>query len=259
MARLSVNVNKIATLRNSRGGAEPSLMTFVKRIVGWGAEGITVHPRADRRHITPEDARQVASGVSPVETNFEGDVREEFLDLVLECKPTQCTLVPVSPGELTSNHGWDVARWSFLLAPVITRLRSEGVRVSLFLDPGDEALSSDLMWENYNLSWETRIGAHISCYPFFREGLAGFNLEGFKAALEARRGRKLVVSLNFPNNPSGYTPTRAEAEAITGVLTRAAEAGQKLVVVCDDAYYGMFYDDACTRESLFGRLAQDGC
>jgi pyridoxine 5-phosphate synthase len=137
MAKLSVNVNKIATLRNARGGAEPDLMAFVKRIVGWGADGITIHPRADRRHITPEDARMVAAEVRSVETNFEGDVREEFLDLVLECKPTQCTLVPVSHGEVTSNHGWDVARWSFLLAPVIARLRSEGVRVSLFLDPGD--------------------------------------------------------------------------------------------------------------------------
>jgi len=79
----------------------------------------------------------VTSEVRSVETNFEGDVREEFLDLVLACKPTQCTLVPVSPGEVTSNHGWDVARWSFLLAPVIARLHSEGVRVSLFVDPGD--------------------------------------------------------------------------------------------------------------------------
>jgi pyridoxine 5-phosphate synthase len=110
MAKLSVNVNKIATMRNARGGPEPDLMTFVKGIVGWGADGITIHPRADRRHITPEDARMVASEVRSVETNFEGDVREEFLDLVLQCKPTQCTLVPVSQGEITSNHGWLVAR-----------------------------------------------------------------------------------------------------------------------------------------------------
>jgi aspartate/methionine/tyrosine aminotransferase len=142
--------------------------------------------------------------------------------------------------------------------PVVTNALTHGLSLvgELFLDPGDEALSSDLMWENYNLSWETRIGAHISCYPFFREGLAGFNLEGFKAALDARRGRKLVVSLNFPNNPSGYTPTRAEALGIVAALTAAAEAGGRLVVVCDDAYYGMFFDPECERESLFGRLAQ---
>jgi pyridoxine 5-phosphate synthase len=137
MAKLSVNVNKIATLRNSRGGGTPDLMTFVGHIIALGAQGITVHPRADRRHITPEDARAVARGVNAVETNFEGDVREEFLDLVLECRPTQCTLVPVRPGEVTSNHGWDVGQWAFLLAPVVGRLRDEGVRVSLFVEAGD--------------------------------------------------------------------------------------------------------------------------
>jgi aspartate/methionine/tyrosine aminotransferase len=126
----------------------------------------------------------------------------------------------------------------------------------LFLDPGDEALSSDLMWENYNLAWETRLGAHISYYPFFNESLTGFNIEAFTAALRQRLGKKLVVSLNFPNNPSGYTPTKAEALAIVKALTEAAEAGSKLVVVCDDAYYGMFFDEACERESFFGRLCQ---
>jgi pyridoxine 5-phosphate synthase len=137
MTKLSVNVNKIATLRNSRGGDEPNLMRFVHRIVKLGAEGITVHPRADRRHIIPEDARAVTREVTSVETNFEGDIREEFLDLVLECHPTQCTLVPVKPGEITSNHGWEVRHWSFLLAPVIARLKQEGIRVSLFVEAGD--------------------------------------------------------------------------------------------------------------------------
>jgi pyridoxine 5-phosphate synthase len=137
MAKLSVNVNKIATLRNSRGGDAPNLMDFVRRIVGYGADGITVHPRADQRHITPADARAVAREVRSVETNFEGDVREEFLDLVLECRPTQCTLVPVKPGEVTSNHGWQVRDWAYLLAPVVARIKAEGVRVSLFVEAGD--------------------------------------------------------------------------------------------------------------------------
>lgn len=137
MAKLSVNVNKIATLRNSRGGDEPNLLRFTHKIVALGVDGITVHPRADRRHITPEDARAVAREIRTVETNFEGDVREEFLDLVLECRPTQCTLVPVKPGEITSNHGWEVRHWSFLLAPVIRRLKEDGIRVSLFVEAGD--------------------------------------------------------------------------------------------------------------------------
>jgi pyridoxine 5-phosphate synthase len=139
MAKLSVNVNKIATLRNARGGGAPDLMGFVGHIIAFGAQGITVHPRADRRHITPDDARAVVRGVKTVETNFEGDVREEFLDLVLECRPTQCTLVPVQPGEVTSNHGWAVAQWAFLLAPVVARIKEEGIRVSLFVEPGDTA------------------------------------------------------------------------------------------------------------------------
>ncbi|MDR3672020.1 MAG: aminotransferase class I/II-fold pyridoxal phosphate-dependent enzyme [Holophaga sp.] len=142
--------------------------------------------------------------------------------------------------------------------PVVTNALTHGLSVvgELFLDPDDEVLSSDLMWENYNLAWETRLGAHISCFPFFDPQLTGFNLAGFSQALEQRAGRKLVVSLNFPNNPSGYTPTRPEALAIVAALTRAAAAGTRLVVVCDDAYYGMFFDDACDRESLFGLLAQ---
>lgn len=136
MARLSVNVNKIALLRNARGGdAAPHLLDLAKKIVGWGAEGITVHPRADRRHVTPQDARDVAREIRSVETNFEGDTREEFLDLVFECKPSQCTLVPVKPGELTSNHGWDLERWGFLVGPIIRRVRDAGVRVSVFVDP----------------------------------------------------------------------------------------------------------------------------
>lgn len=142
--------------------------------------------------------------------------------------------------------------------PVVTNALTHGLAVvgDLFLNEGDEVLTSDLMWENYNLSWETRLGARISYYPFFDKNLTGFNQNAFMQALAERKGRKLVVALNFPNNPSGYTPTKAEAGAIVNALIAAAEAGSKLVVVIDDAYYGMFFDDNCERESLFGRLAQ---
>lgn len=132
--KLSVNVNKIALLRNSRGRGAPDVLAFARKIVSSGAHGITVHPRADRRHITPDDAREISREITTVETNFEGDVREEFLELVLECRPTQCTLVPVTPGEITSNRGWDAARWQFLLEPVVRRIKEQGVRVSLFVE-----------------------------------------------------------------------------------------------------------------------------
>ncbi len=142
--------------------------------------------------------------------------------------------------------------------PVVTNALTHGLGLvgDLFLDPGDAVLTADLLWENYNLNWETRLGAVFGYFPFFDETLTGFNLPGFKAGLAKHRGRKLVVSLNFPNNPSGYTPTRAEAAAIVAALTAEAEAGTTMVVCVDDAYYGMFYDDASATESLFGQLAR---
>ena len=142
--------------------------------------------------------------------------------------------------------------------PVVTNALTHGLGLvgDLFLDPGDVVVTSDLMWENYNLNWETRLGARFEYYPFFDEKLTGFNLAGFTAALAKHRGRKLVVSLNFPNNPSGYTPTKAEAAGIAKALTAEAEAGTRLVVCVDDAYYGMFFDDACATESIFGVLAR---
>ncbi len=142
--------------------------------------------------------------------------------------------------------------------PVVTNALTHGLGLvgDLFLDPGDVALSPDLMWENYNRSWETRLGATFDSFPVFDEKLTGFNLPAFKAALQRHRGKKLVVSLNFPNNPSGYTPTKAEATAIAEALTAEAEAGSKLVVCVDDAYYGMFYDENCQSESIFGKLVK---
>src|SRR5689334_14696340 len=110
MIRLSVNVNKVATLRNSRGGREPRLLDAVDVCLRAGVQGITVHPRADRRHITPADVREIAArlqGLRPaVEYNIEGDAREELIGLVHEVRPDQCTLVPVAPGEITSQAGW---------------------------------------------------------------------------------------------------------------------------------------------------------
>jgi len=142
--------------------------------------------------------------------------------------------------------------------PVVTNALTHGLGLvgDLFLDPGDPVVTSDLMWENYNLNWETRLGAVFHYYPFFDERLTRFNLAGFTQALAKHRGKRLVVSLNFPNNPSGYTPTKAEADGIANALAAEAEAGTKLVVCIDDAYYGMFFDDACEKESLFGRLAK---
>ncbi|MBA3685563.1 MAG: aminotransferase class I/II-fold pyridoxal phosphate-dependent enzyme [Planctomycetes bacterium] len=142
--------------------------------------------------------------------------------------------------------------------PVVTNALTHGLSLvgDLFLDAGDEVLVTDQMWENYPLCWETRLGARVSTFPLFDTKLTGFNQNAFMQALAERKGRKLVVVLNFPNNPTGYSPTRAEAGAIVEALKAAAAVGTRLVVVCDDAYYGMFFADDCERESLFGRLAK---
>ena len=138
MIRLSVNVNKVATLRNSRGGRVPSVVEAAETCIAAGVPGITVHPRADRRHITPEDVREIAralDGRSPhVEYNIEGDPRPALLDLVDEVRPDQCTLVPVIPGEITSQAGWRPGPDTERLPGIVSRLRALGVRVSLFVD-----------------------------------------------------------------------------------------------------------------------------
>jgi pyridoxine 5-phosphate synthase len=126
MIRLSVNVNKVATLRNSRGGREPNVLVAVQACLNAGAAGITVHPRADRRHVTPQDlfdiARALVGRRPAVEYNIEGDPRPELLDMVAEVRPDQCTLVPVVPGEITSQGGWRDSAEAASLPDEVVRL-----------------------------------------------------------------------------------------------------------------------------------------
>lgn len=139
MVRLSVNVNKVATLRNSRGGTEPRVLDAVDVCLAAGARGITVHPRADQRHITPIDVREIAArlkSVRPsVEFNMEGDPRPDFIELVHEIQPEQCTIVPVVAGEITSQAGWTPGPETERLPRVIADMRAKGIRVSVFVDP----------------------------------------------------------------------------------------------------------------------------
>ncbi|TPV96577.1 MAG: pyridoxine 5'-phosphate synthase [Myxococcales bacterium FL481] len=145
VTRLSVNLNKVATLRNARGGAVPSLADAVDVCLEAGCHGITVHPRADQRHITPDDvrlvARALASRCDGVEFNIEGDPRPDLVELVLATAPDQCTLVPVRPGEITSEAGWDVNREYDTLAAAIQQLRRASIRVSLFVEPTEAAVA----------------------------------------------------------------------------------------------------------------------
>ncbi|EOQ89872.1 pyridoxine 5'-phosphate synthase [Leptospira yanagawae serovar Saopaulo str. Sao Paulo = ATCC 700523] len=148
MTQLSVNVNKIATLRNSRGGSLPHLLQLSELILDSGAHGITVHPRTDERHITKQDVFELQEflhsynekitklGFSKKEYNIEGEPSERFLELVLKAKPDQATLVPVKPGEITSDHGFDFGDPTTFksLQPIVKTLRVEGIRVSLFME-----------------------------------------------------------------------------------------------------------------------------
>ncbi len=141
--KLSVNVNKVATLRNSRGGTQPDVCEAVAVCVKAGAPGITVHPRADQRHIRRDDVFQVAELLKTwpeVECNIEGDPRPELLDLILKVRPAQCTLVPVMPGEITSQAGWPPDTSVAELSAIVTSIKKIGVRVSLFIDPVADAV-----------------------------------------------------------------------------------------------------------------------
>jgi len=134
MTKLSVNINKIATLRNARGGNTPDLVQMAKDIQEYGAQGITVHPRPDERHIRYNDVYDL-SNVVYTEFNIEGNPNDKFMDMVLEVKPTQVTLVPDSENVLTSNAGWDCIRHQNHLSDLISAFKKEGIRTSIFLDP----------------------------------------------------------------------------------------------------------------------------
>lgn len=134
MTKLSVNINKIATLRNSRGGLVPNVVQFAKDAQNFGAQGITIHPRPDERHIRYQDARDLKPEVY-TEYNMEGNPVKSFLDLVLEVKPTQVTLVPDAEDAITSNAGWDTIKHKDFLIDVITEFQQNGIRTSIFVDP----------------------------------------------------------------------------------------------------------------------------
>ncbi len=134
MTKLSVNINKIATLRNSRGGDVPNVVQFAKDVQRFGAEGVTIHPRPDERHIRYKDAYDLKPEVY-TEYNIEGNPIPKFIDMVLEVKPTQVTLVPDAEDAITSNAGWDTIKHKDFLVDVIQEFKNNGIRTSIFVDP----------------------------------------------------------------------------------------------------------------------------
>ena len=184
MVQLSVNVNKVATLRNSRGGNEPSVRQAVEVCIAAGVRGITVHHRADERHIRRSDVIDIAallaertSGGDAVEFNIEGDPRPDLIELVLQVRPTQCTLVPVAPGEVTSQAGWPPDTDRNTVGDVVRRLQAAGIRVSLFVDPTEAAVR-----------WASALGGdRIELYtePFARAFERGSGADSFQVYAEA--------------------------------------------------------------------------
>jgi pyridoxine 5-phosphate synthase len=180
MIKLSVNVNKIATVRNSRGGAVPSVLEAVDVCIDAGAVGITVHPRADARHITAGDVHEIAARLAPmkgrVEFNVEGDPRVDLLELVHAVKPDQCTLVPVHPGEITSQAGWSPDTPRDAIRRIVSGLRADGVRVSLFVDPEEAPIrwAADMGADRVELYTEPFARAFARGATHARESLATY-------------------------------------------------------------------------------------
>ncbi len=160
MTKLSVNINKIATLRNARGGNVPNLLQVATDIQKFGAQGITIHPRPDERHIRYQDARDLKSIVY-TEFNIEGNPLEKsFIDLVLECKPTQVTLVPDANDNLTSNAGWNTIKHKDFLIEIVQEFQKNGIRTSIFVDPILEMVEGAKIIGTDRIELYTEVFAH---------------------------------------------------------------------------------------------------
>lgn len=196
MTKLSVNINKIATLRNARGGNVPNLITVAKDIQGFGAHGITIHPRPDERHIRYQDARDLKEVVY-TEFNIEGNPQHNFIDLVLECKPTQVTLVPDAIGAITSSAGWDTIANKDYLTEVIAEFKRNGIRTSIFVDPVLE------MVEGAKATGTDRIEFYTEAYAH-QYGLGDYNgiepyIKAAEKALELDLGLNAGHDLSLDN------------------------------------------------------------
>ena len=226
MTRLSVNINKIATLRNSRGGDNPNLLDVAKDCERYGADGITVHPRPDERHIRYADVYALKKIVT-TEFNIEGNPLEaSFVDLVLSVKPEQVTLVPDALGQLTSNHGWNTIEHQALLIKIIRPFREAGIRVSIFVDPVLEIIEAavttgadrvELYTEPYATNFESNPVDAVSNYR--------------KAAF---RAHQLGLGVN-----AGHDLSLENLAYFKANVTPLDEVSIGHALICDALYYGL--------------------
>ena len=196
MARLSVNINKIATLRNSRGGSRPSVTEAAIRCQEFGAEGITIHPRPDERHIRYADARELKPKIY-TEFNIEGYPDPRFIELVLEVRPDQVTLVPDSPSAITSNAGWDTKKHLSFLKEMVTEFKSHGIRTSIFVDPIPELVKYAAETGTDRIELYTEVYARI--YPIDRIKAISPYIEAAKMAVDNNIGLNAGHDLDLNN------------------------------------------------------------
>jgi pyridoxine 5-phosphate synthase len=201
MIRLSVNVNKVALVRNSRGGDIPSVIDAARICIAAGCHGITVHPRPDGRHITYRDVFELAA-MLPVEFNIEGYPNPEFLDLVCRVRPAQCTLVPDPPGVLTSNAGWKLGSSADWLKPVLKRLRDNHIRTSLFVEPDAPSIKRARQLGADRIELYTGPYAHAFANPGERAMQLRLHAAAAAAARKARLGINAGHDLNLENIPA---------------------------------------------------------
>jgi len=226
MTRLSVNINKIATLRNSRGGNNPDLIKVALDAERFGAEGITVHPRPDERHIRYADVYALKD-VLTTEFNIEGNCREKkFVELVLDVRPDQVTLVPDSEGQLTSDHGWDTIRNKEYLKEMIHQFKAAGIRTSIFCDPDPRMVEGAAQTGTDRIELYTEGYARI--FPVIKEKAISPYLEAAKTATACGLGINAGHDLDLQN--LGYL-----AKNINGL----DEVSIGHALICDALYLGL--------------------
>jgi len=225
VTRLSVNINKIATLRNARGGNLPDVVKAAKDCERFGAQGITVHPRPDQRHIRFDDARELKKIVS-TEFNIEGNPTPEFIALVLEVNPHQVTLVPDDPGQLTSDHGWNTINHKQKLKEIISIFHDHDIRTSIFIDADPEMIkhAKDTGTDRVELYTES----YARIYSKNREEAIKPFITAAEAALQVELGLNAGHDLNLDN-------LNYFAKKIPGLL----EVSIGHALICDALYYGL--------------------
>jgi pyridoxine 5-phosphate synthase len=229
MTTLSVNVNKIATLRNSRGGDVPNVLKTTLDIEGFGAQGITVHPRPDERHIRRQDVVDIKSAAK-VELNVEGYPSGDFLDLIRKVRPAQVTLVPDPPDVLTSNAGWKVGANRDLLREVIKEIKAVGARVSLFVDPLD--------YVECDMSDVAGVGAdRIELYTEAYARDFGTTKQDFTLALYGDAAQKAKAAGLEVN--AGHDLNTQNLRALKDAIPFLAEVSIGHALICDALYWGL--------------------